>query len=267
MIFKVLLLGAIFLSKGLVFASGSFIVKEKEQIIYQEGDLDKPYAPCSTFKIALSLIGYDSGILENEMSPVWKFQDGYVDFLPVWKQDQTPKSWMKNSCVWYSQVLTKELGLQKFRDYVVRLNYGNMDISGDKGKDNGLINSWLSSSLEISSLEQMAFLEKLLAGALPVSGYSHQMTRKILFIENLKNGWKLYGKTGSGYLLNEDRTQKLEIKHGWFVGWIEKEDRKIVFVNHITDDKKEDTHAGLRAKDDAKERLVKIIDQVEGNHL
>lgn len=264
MIFKVLLLAVVFLSKSIVFASCSFIAKEKDQIIHQEGDLNKRYAPCSTFKVALSLMGYDSGVLKSEEQPAWKFQDVYTDFLPVWKQDQTPKSWMKNSCVWYSQVLTKELGLQKFRDYVTRLNYGNMDISGDKGKDNGLSNSWLSSSLEISSLEQVGFLEKLLADTLPVNAYAHQMTRNIMFIENLKNGWALYGKTGSGFLLSVDRAQKLEIKHGWFVGWIEKSDRKIVFVNHITDDKKENTHAGLRAKDDAKERLVKIIDQVEG---
>ena len=48
------------------------------------------------------------------------------------------KDWMKNSCVWYSQIITnKELGLEKFRDYVTKFDYGNRDISGDKGKNNG----------------------------------------------------------------------------------------------------------------------------------
>ena len=102
------------------------------------------------------------------MHPLWPFKKGYPDFLEVWKQDQTPKSWMKNSCVWYSQVLTRKLGMQKFQSYVTKLNYGNMDLSGDKGKNNGLTNAWLSSSLEISSIEQISFLEKLLNNTLRI---------------------------------------------------------------------------------------------------
>ncbi|WP_410526374.1 penicillin-binding transpeptidase domain-containing protein [Rickettsia rhipicephali] len=58
---------------------------------------------------------------------------------------------MKNSCVWYSQIITnKELGIEKFRDYVTQFDCGNRDISGDKGKNNGLTNAWFSSSLEIA---------------------------------------------------------------------------------------------------------------------
>ena len=222
------------------FAKQCFIVKEKDKIIQQEGDCNQRYAPCSTFKIALSLIGYDSGILIDEIHPLWSFKKGYPDFLEVWKQDQTPKSWMKNSCV-------------------TRFNYGNMDLSGDKDKNNGLTNSWLSSSLEISSIEQIAFLGKLLNNTLPVSIQAHEMTKNILFVEELPGGWKLYGKTGSGVLLSPDRTRKLKIQHGWFIGWIEKDGRVIAFSNHISDDKKQNTFAGQRAKADVKERLVKII--------
>ena len=241
------------------FAKQCFIVKEKDKIIQQEGDCNQRYAPCSTFKIALSLIGYDSGILIDEMHPLWPFKKGYPDFLEVWKQDQTPKSWMKNSCVWYSQVLTKKLGMQNFQSYVTRFNYGNMDLSGDKDKNNGLTNAWLSSSLEISSIEQIAFLGKLLNNTLPVSRNTHEMTKNILFVEELPGGWKLYGKTGSGVLLSSDRTRKLKIQHGWFIGWIEKDGKVIAFSNHISDDKKQNTFAGQRAKADVKERLVKII--------
>ena len=82
-------------------------------------------------------------------------------------------------------------------------------------------------------------------------------------MEELPHGWKLYGKTGSGSLLNSDRTTKLDIKHGWFVGWIQKNGRTIMFVNHITDDKKQDTYAGLRAKADAKEKLLELITKLE----
>ena len=153
--------------------------------------------------------------------------------------------------------------MEKFQNYVNKFNYGNMDLSGDKGKNNGLTNSWLSSSLEISSLEQVAFLEKLLNDELPVNKNAHSMTKNILFVEDLNHGWKLYGKTGSGVLLNHDRTEKTGIQHGWFIGWIERGGRKIIFSNHITDDKKEDTFASMRAKFDAKEKLIIIIDNIE----
>jgi beta-lactamase class D len=245
------------------YAKQCFIVKEKDEIIQQDGDCDKRYAPCSTFKIALSLVGYEEKILVDETHPSWPFKKGYSDFLDKWKQDQTPSSWMKNSCVWYSQVLTKKLGMQKLQSYIRKLNYGNMDLSGDKGRNNGLTNSWLSSSLEISSQEQIAFLEKLLAAKLPVSQHAHQMTKNILFVGDLSEGWKLYGKTGSGDLLSPDRAEKLEIQHGWFIGWIEKDGRVIIFLNHIADEKEEDTFASLRAKADAKERLMKIINKLK----
>ncbi|WP_231289986.1 penicillin-binding transpeptidase domain-containing protein [Rickettsia australis] len=61
--------------------------------------------------------------------------------LEVWKQPHTPKDWMKNSCLWYSQIITKELGIEKFRDYVTQFDYGNHEILGDKGKNNGLTNA------------------------------------------------------------------------------------------------------------------------------
>jgi beta-lactamase class D len=142
------------------FAKQCFISKEGDEVIQEKGDCGTRYAPCSTFKIPLSLIGFDSEIFIDEANPVWKFKKGYADKLDVWKQDQTPQSWMKYSCIWYSQVMTKELGMKKFQKYVNQFDYGNKDLSGDYAQNNGLTNSWLSSSLEISSNEQIAFLEK-----------------------------------------------------------------------------------------------------------
>jgi beta-lactamase class D len=47
-----------------------FLAKENNQLIKQEGsDCKSRYAPESTFKIALSLMGYDSDILQNETHP------------------------------------------------------------------------------------------------------------------------------------------------------------------------------------------------------
>ncbi len=259
----VLFLCSIILCSTQVLASdGCFLANENGEILKSEGDCSTRYSPCSSFKIALAIMGYDAEILKDEKHPEWPFKSEYEAYLESWKDPQNPTSWMKNSCVWYSQVLTQKLGMKKFHDYVKKFNYGNQDISGDKGQNNGLTNSWLSSSLEISPEEQTIFLNKLLTNKLPVSKYAQNMTRNIIYVQDLHHGWKLYGKTGSGYLLNKDRTQKLEIKHGWFIGWISKGDKKIIFASHIVDDKKEPGHAGPRAREQALVKLLKLIEKI-----
>ncbi len=256
----ILYLGISLLSSASALAdTRCFLVKENEKIIKQEGDCKTRYAPCSTFKIAISLMGYEEELLVNTILPELPFQKGYVDWLDLWKQPHNPTTWMKNSCVWYSQVLTTKLGINKLKDYVIKFNYGNQDISGDKGKNNGLINSWLSSSLEISPEEQAVFLQTLVDNKLPVSLKSHELTKNILFIEELPDSWKLYGKTGNGSQLNKDKTQKLDLQQGWFIGWIQKNEQNIVFVNHIADDSRQNTYASLRAKAEAREKLLHLI--------
>lgn len=64
--------------------------------------------------------------------------------------------------------------MKKFQEYVTKFDYGNKDLSGDKGQNNGLTNAWLSSSLGISSLEQIAFLQKMLADKLPIKPHAIQ---------------------------------------------------------------------------------------------
>ncbi|MCD6034340.1 MAG: blaD [Rickettsiales bacterium] len=243
------------------FAAGSqcFLLSDKGHLLQQEGRCEKRAAPCSTFKIAISLMGYDDGILIDQTTPEWPFKEEYSDWLDVWKQPHNPTMWIKNSCVWYSQLITNKLGEEKFKHYVSAFDYGNQDVSGDKGKHNGLTRSWLSSSLTISPKEQMEFLQKLVANKLPVSAKAQELTRSLLFIEELENGWKLYGKTGSGNKLNKDGSKNQDRQIGWFIGWLEKEERHIIFVHYIEDDQKMETYASLRAKAAAKEKLIQWI--------
>lgn len=236
-----------------------FIASENGVIIEKSGDCETRHAPCSTFKVALSLIGYNEGILIDEETPLWQYEDGYVNWLPKWERAHNPKMWLQNSCVWYSQVLTKKLGAEKLQQYLGSFDYGNKDISGDLGKNNGLTNAWLSSSLEISALEQMDFLTKLLDNSLPLHKHSVDMTKNNMFVQNLNDEWRLYGKTGNGNLLSLDRTQKLDKQVGWFIGWVQGKGRVITFVNLIVDEKPEETYASLRAKADAIILLQSIV--------
>lgn len=66
-------------------------------------------------------------------------------------------------------MIAQKIGMQKFSTYVAKFDYGNQDVSGDIGENNGITNSWLSSSLEISPQEQIRFLQKLLNNQLLVN--------------------------------------------------------------------------------------------------
>jgi beta-lactamase class D len=204
---------------------------QTDQILCQIGDqLEERVSPWSTFKIVLSLMGFNENILIDEFTPEWSFVEGYYDFLPKWRAAHIPKLWMYNSCVWYSHVLVQKLGQNTIEGYLSSFDYGNQDFSGDPGKNNAMERAWLGSSLKISPLEQASFLKKLIANNLPVSSYAMETTKKILFLNDLENGWKLYGKTGSGTESNEERENTVS---SWFIGWIEKGPQQYIFVWHL----------------------------------
>lgn len=249
-----------------------FIAKQGNKIIREVGKCDERYAPFSTFKVALALMGFDSGILETPDFPKWSFKKEYLVNIPWynieedkygWVGDQTPETFMTNSVLWFSHQITEKLGKEKFQGYVAKLTYGNQDVSGTPGKDDSLLNSWLGTSLEISPHEQVEFLEKLLMNQLTVSKDAQAKTREIMDRKETWNEWKLYGKTGGGNFAN-----------GWFIGWIEKEGKHpIVFAQYLDLD---DPHldlagvslqktVGLTAKELAKKKIVNILRESADN--
>lgn len=186
--------------------------------------IDERLTPACTFNIALSLMGYDADILKDEQTPTWDFQEGYPDYIESWKASQTPLSWMQHSCLWYSRLLASQLGMEKMQTYLASLAYGNQDLSG------GLTKAWLSSSLKISPREQVDFIHKVIHGKLSISTNAIEMTKVLLFKEELPEGWKLYGKTGMGTIF-EQNGENVEVV--WFVGWIEKDHTFFPFAYNI----------------------------------
>lgn len=237
-----------------------FIYKKNDQVV-KNGECDKRSPPQSTFKIAISLMGYDNKILIDETHPEVPFVKGYPDNLESWKHPQTPQSWLKNSCVWYSQYITKKLGMKTFKAYLKKFDYGNQDASGSKGKD-GLTYSWITSSLKISPREQILFLDKLLNSKFPITKEAHTLTRNILYLEDLPNGWKLFGKTGAGDLLKSDGTNDKTRERGWFVGWIENKTEKIIFAQYVElkNIKTSNNFSYIASKEAKKMAIAKILE-------
>ncbi|MBI2256409.1 MAG: class D beta-lactamase [Proteobacteria bacterium] len=217
--------------------------------VLREGDCDKAVTPASTFKVPLAVMGYDSGILIDAERPAWDFQPGFADWVDNWKTTVTPRYWLDKSVVWYSQELTKKMGMEKFRGYVEAFDYGNKDVSGNPGKNDGLTQAWLRSSLKITPRQEAAFLTKLVDRTLSVSPKAMDMTDAAMPQTTLDNGWVVKGKTGTSFLSNADGSPDAKKRQlGWYVGWAEKAGRKIVFVRLIDDKKKQKTFAGMRAK-------------------
>ena len=199
------------------------------ETLHRDGTCDKAFAPQSSFKLPLAVMGYDAGILTDATTPRW-------DYKPEWKspkRDQKsvdPTIWEKDSVLWYSRELTRKLGQQKFADYVKRFDYGNADVTGAKGKADGLTQSWLMSSLKISPEEQVDFLRRFVNGKLPVSKAAHEKTVAIIPTFEAAEGWRVHGKTGAGRMRTEAGEFDGNDWLGWFVGWADKGDRRVVFA-------------------------------------
>jgi beta-lactamase class D len=204
--------------------SGESIEIDNEPLIKER------VSPCCSFNIALALMGFDTGIITDAETPSWVRQE--EDQECPWVEPQegpiSPLQWMRQSCVWYSQMLARELGSSLIQNYLERLGYGNLDMTGNPDQGDGSSHAWLSSSLKIAPQEQVQFLNRLVSNELPITSTAVEGTKAILFIEELPWGWKLYGKTGSG----THQTPEGSVKMGWFIGWVEREGVARTFVCH-----------------------------------
>lgn len=236
-----------------VLAGECFVAREKANFLRREGDCDEAQTPQSTFKIPIALMGFEAKVLLSESLPKFTFDPKkHVAGINVCKGDHTPKEWMRDSCVWVSQEITARLGLEKFQSFVTAFGYGNKDLS-DPG---ALRTAWLNSTLKITPVQQLEFLQRMLDGRLSVSSKSIGLTRKLLYLQELPGGWQLYGKTGNG-------RSALSLQHGWFVGWIEKNDRRIFFAQLLVDKAPEKTYASFRAKNQVLLKLWDVIEELE----
>jgi beta-lactamase class D len=214
--------------------------------------------PCSTFKVALALMGFDSGVLEDEKT-TFKW-DGKPKMLKIWEQDIDARLWIKESVVWYSQEVARRLGRQAIERYLQNFDYGNADMSG------GLETAWLSpepsttsvvqSSIAISVDEQLKFFSKLWRGDLPVSKKALELTQEITYLETSPQGFSLHGKTGSGYAGKETKRRL-----GWFIGYLSKNSQQYVGVVRFTDreiPKADAGYGGPQAREIFKEIVAKM---------
>ena len=231
-----------------------------QHIVQQEGECNTRITPAPTFKIAISLMGFDSGFLKSEHDPVLKYRKGDPLWNDAWSADTDPQKWIKDSVVWYSQRVTASLGADRFQRYAHAFHIGNEDVSGDPKKHDGIKWAWIDSSLQVSPREELDFLGRVARRELPVKPIAYEMTARITAIPGEHGGWEIHGKTGAGFpLLADGRTDHAH-GYGWFVGWATKGPRTFVFVRQTQDAERHDAPAGLRARDAFLPGLPALLD-------
>jgi beta-lactamase class D len=176
---------------------------------------DRGYIPASTFKIANTIIGLETGVVSDADSPLpW---DGKQYDNPDWNRDHTLRSAVQVSCVPCFQSIARKVGEAQMKDWVNRLDYGNRDIGGK------IDLFWLNGALRITPFQQIDFLRRLDAGKLPIQERTLDTVRDVLTLD-VGPDHVLRGKTGSA----GPPEQPSEV--GWFVGFVELGDRRVFFA-------------------------------------
>lgn len=212
--------------------------------IVRSGTCDERFTPMSTFKVPLALMGYDAGVLKDAHTPRWDY-DPKFDAPKRARKAVDPTIWEADSILWYSQELTRKLGSEAFDGYIRKLDYGNADTTGISGQGEPLTHAWLSNSLLISADEQAELMRRIVARDLPVSRNAIDNTAAIVPAFEAGDGWKVQGKTGSGSLRKKNGKLDRARPIGWFVGWAEKEGRKIAFARLRIGNEKPSEPSGL----------------------
>lgn len=227
--------------------------------VFERGQhCDKRFSPASTFKLPLAVIGFEEKILTDKDNPAKPYKLSYSAWLKSWKKTTTPTTWLRDSVVWYSRLITKELGAEKFQHYADLFNYGNKDLSGNKGKNNGLTHAWLTSSLKISPREQIAFIAKLLSQKLPLSATTYNNIIQTMPGFETPQNTQIWGKTGTAIIKNPDGT-RTGGQYGWFIGWAEVKDQKYIFAKLVSETPPRKGFAGGKTREDLLKEFDALI--------
>lgn len=174
------------------------------------------FVPASTFKIANALIGLDVGAVKDvdEVLPY----GGKPQPFKQWERNMSLRDAMKASNVAIYQELARRIGIERMREGMKKLGYGNMEIGSVVDR------FWLDGPLAISAIEQTQFLGRLVNGDLSFNSSSLRAVKEITPREETRD-YTLRGKTG--WLFDA----KPQI--GWWVGWVERDNKVYLFALNI----------------------------------
>jgi beta-lactamase class D len=163
----------------------------------------RAYIPASTFKIPNSIIGLETGVIADADFVIpW---DHVQRDIAAWNHDHTLRSAIRDSVVPYYQELARRVGPAAMQAWLDRLAYGNRQLGAVVDQ------FWLEGPLEVTPIEQVDFLRRLVRAELPIQERTRSILLEILVRGEIE-GRTFRGKTGWAHPGRPDEL-------GWFVGW------------------------------------------------
>ena len=197
---------------------GCFILHDIEKdtsLVHNPERAKEGFLPASTFKITNSLIALECKVVEDENEVIpW---DSVARFVHSWNNDQTMRTAIRYSAVWFYQELARRIGPERMNEWLRKLNYGN-EIAGPE-----IDTFWLNGDLRITPIQQVDFLKRMISEDLPVKKKNLNTVKDIMIVERTdryvlraKSGWATSGQPV-----------------GWYVGWLEIDGKNYIFVNNL----------------------------------
>jgi len=196
--------------------TGAILIFDERENTYYSNDFayaKKGFLPASTFKIPNTLIGLETGAINEQTIFKW---NGEKRFLKRWEKDMNLQEAFQESCVPCYQETARKIGIDSMRYYLDHMPFGNMVVDSTN-----LDQFWLEGDSRITPIQQIEFLTSLHNLNLPLISDSTLNTLKKIMILEKRGDYILRGKTG----WSVDGNQNI----GWFVG-IEERKEKIYYI-------------------------------------
>lgn len=200
--------------------NGAILIYNLQEDRYYSNDFkwaNNGHLPASTFKIPNSIIALETGIVEDD-STIF-YWDGEKRGNKNWEQNLIFKDALQYSCVPCYQEVAKNIGVKRMRKYLDLFNYGSIKVDSTN-----IDMFWLEGESRINQFEQIDFLMNFHQSNLSISKRTESVMKRMMVIDENDN-YKVSGKTGWSYSNEKD--------NGWFVGYIESDQKLYFFATNI----------------------------------
>ena len=209
---------------------GSVTIYDYKQKKWMTSDIEDSQVatlPASTFKIVNTLIALETGVVKNENEII-----PWIDHYDTLKYGHRPniyhsmslKEAFKLSAGWAYVELAKRIGKARYKSYLSRIEYGNVDLSIEDP------DFWNFGGFAISPANQIRVLIGVYEETLPFAMESFK-TLKAMMIEEEADDYVIRAKTGWTRDGGRDT--------GWWVGYIEKPGNVYFFATRLIKDRSE----------------------------
>lgn len=193
---------------------------------------DSAYLPAATFDIVQSLVGIQTGVVNNDSSLIGDLSKStWVDSAAL-LSSQIPahtdlcrapamrlREAFRYSCTKAFQGLSQRIGKDTLKKWIDSLSYGNRDISS------AVDTFWLDNHLTITADEQLGLVKRLYFDQLPFFVRSQKIVREMMLRESNSN-YQLSYKIGTG--IRKDGHILT-----WVTGWVEENKHPYFFVLNL----------------------------------